>query len=221
MKIGIIVAMDKEYNLVAELLGGATGRVGKNELTLRRCGMGKVNAAVGAVEMIRDCRPDCILSTGVAGGLSPELRPLDVVVADRIVYHDAWYGAGNAFGQVQGMPERFVTDRTLFAAALGTETGASALHSGLVCSGDWFVTDEADADRIRKAFPEALAVDMESGALAQTCALYGIPFLNFRIISDASGDDHQTDYDQFWETAGVQSFTVLRHFLDRIPENFC
>lgn len=217
MKIGIIVAMDKEYDLVEKLLGGAEGKVGENHISLRRCGMGKVNAAVGAAEMIRDARPDCILSTGVAGGLSPEVGPMDVVVADEIVYHDAWYGAGNAFGQVQGMPERFRTDRTLHAAAVGIDTGGLTLHSGLVCSGDWFVTDQGDVARILSHFPEALAVDMESGALAQTCAIYGVPFLNFRIVSDASGGDHQARYDHFWETAGVNSFTVLRHFLDILP----
>ena len=32
-----------------------------------QCGIGKVNAAAGAVELIRNFEPDCIISTGVAG----------------------------------------------------------------------------------------------------------------------------------------------------------
>ena len=34
-----------------------------------KCGIGKVNAAAGTVELIRTFQPDCVISTGVAGGI--------------------------------------------------------------------------------------------------------------------------------------------------------
>ena len=63
MKIGIIIAMDKEFRRISELLDGqkreedggrifVMGRLGDNELVLHQCGIGKVNAAVGVSELI-------------------------------------------------------------------------------------------------------------------------------------------------------------------------
>ncbi|MBQ9547924.1 MAG: 5'-methylthioadenosine/S-adenosylhomocysteine nucleosidase [Bacteroidales bacterium] len=209
MKIGIIVALDNEYERLKGLRHPS--------LILERSGMGKVNAAVKAVELIRTHRPDCLLSTGVAGGLSPVLRPLDVVVSSEIVYHDVWCGEGNAWGQIQGLPPRFTADPDLYAKAMSLSGGTQgAIHGGLICSGDRFIATQAEGDAILAHFPEALAVDMESGALAQVCHLYGIPFLSFRIISDVSGDGHQEDYDRFWEEASDQSFQNVHRFIERL-----
>lgn len=69
-----------------------------------QCGIGKVNAAAGAVELIRNFEPDCIISTGVAGGIDSCLKVMDVVASRQIVYHDVWCGEGNAYGQIQGLP---------------------------------------------------------------------------------------------------------------------
>ena len=75
MKIGIIVAMGGEFRLVEALLSGkkeqeirgyryVTGQLGEKEIVLTQCGIGKVCAAVGTVEMIRYFSPDYILNTG-------------------------------------------------------------------------------------------------------------------------------------------------------------
>ena len=80
MKIGIIVAMGGEFRLVEALLSGkkeqeirgyryVTGQLGEKEIVLTQCGIGKVCAAVGTVEMIRYFSPDYILNTGVACAL--------------------------------------------------------------------------------------------------------------------------------------------------------
>ena len=79
MKIGIIVAMDKELAQLQNLLSTPreeqsgsknfiTGCIDLHEVILQKCGIGKVNAAVGAVEMIDRYHPDLIVSTGCAGG---------------------------------------------------------------------------------------------------------------------------------------------------------
>lgn len=215
MKIGVIVALDQEYAQIVKLLGGRPdGRIGENDVVLRRSGIGKVNAAVGAVELIDKEHPDCIISTGVAGGLSHDLKSLDVVAADKIVYHDVWCGEGNALGQVQGLTERFVCDRTLYSKAL-----ALGAHGGLLCSGDWFVSTEEEADRILGHFPEGIACDMESAALAQVCCLREIPFQSIRIISDVAGDDHQQHYDNFWKTVAEDSFENIRKYLFSLPSS--
>ena len=105
MKIGVLTAMTSEYEQLAALLADAeqcekggisylVGRVSSNEIILRQCGIGKVNAAVGAAELIRSFAPDAVVSTGVAGGIDTSLAVMDVVVSSSIVYHDVWCGMG-------------------------------------------------------------------------------------------------------------------------------
>ena len=215
MTIGLTVALEGEYKQMLGLLGGRSeGYVGANRVIVRHSGMGKVNAALGAQAFINEHPLDCLISSGVAGGLSKDLHSLDLVAASEVVYHDVWCGEGNAYGQVQGLPERFRTSSTLLAKA--AEAGAK---TGLFASGDFFIATSAQADAILGHFPEAIAVDMESGAIAQTCHIHGVPFLSLRIISDVAGEDHQAEYDNFWKTVADDSFEAVRRFLESLPES--
>ena len=190
------------------------GRIGKSEVALSETGIGKVNAAVGALELIRAFHPDCIVSTGVAGGLDASLRVMDVVAGAEVVYHDADCGPGNEPGQIQGLPARYAADPALLARALAVQEEGVAIRGGLIASGDQFVSSKEQLAAIRNRFPEALAVDMESGALAQVCHLCQVPFIAFRILSDTPGvDDHYRQYKDFWGEMANRSFSVTRHFL--------
>ena len=103
MKIGIITAMSSEHKQIALLLENkkehtegiypyTEGTIRNNTIILTQCGIGKVNAAAGTVELIRNFQPDCIISTGVAGGIDKCLKVMDVVASSQIVYHDVWCG---------------------------------------------------------------------------------------------------------------------------------
>ena len=194
MKIGIITAMSSEHRQVAQLLEDkqehtegiyayTVGKIKNNTIILTQCGIGKVNAAAGAVELIRNYQPDCIISTGVAGGIDTCLKVMDVVASSAIVYHDVWCGDGNAYGQIQGMPAMFEGNQTLFNCAMSLDTD-TAIHGGLICTGDKFITDRKELNEIKGNFPDGLAVDMESASIAQVCYIYKVPFISFRIISD-------------------------------------
>ena len=159
MKIGIITAMSSEHKQVAQLLeekkeytegiyAYTEGRIKNNTVILTQCGIGKVNAAAGAVELIRNFQPDCIISTGVAGGIDKCLKVMDVVASSHIVYHDVWCGEGNAYGQIQGMPTFFKGHSTLLDCAMSLDT-ETAIHGGLICSGDKFITDRKELDTIK------------------------------------------------------------------------
>ena len=233
MKIGIIVAMDKEFAQLKTLLTESQverknykdfviGKIGNNEVVMQQCGIGKVSAAVGASELIRRFSPDCIVSTGVAGGIDACLKVTDVVASQRLVYHDVWCGDGNEYGQVQGFPASYEGCSSLLKHALSlNEAGMeSRIHSGLVCTGDQFITNRTELDTIKQRFPDGLAVDMESAAIAQTCYLYNVPFLSFRIISDTPGvEDHASQYADFWGTMAERSFLTIWTFLSTLPSN--
>ena len=181
MKIGIITAMSSEQKQVAQLLENkkeytegpfqyTEGSIRNNTIILMKCGIGKVNAAAGTVELIRTFQPDCVISTGVAGGIDSCLKIMDVVVSRQIVYHDVWCGEGNMYGQIQGLPARFEGNATLFDCAMSLDT-PTAIHGGLICSGDKFITDRSELNDIKEKFHEGLAVDMESGASPKSAAV--------------------------------------------------
>ena len=231
MKIGVLTAMTSEFEQLAAMLDGVveceknnikylTGRVGENEIILRQCGIGKVNAALGAAELIRAFTPDAMVSTGVAGGIDCCLGVMDVVVSSSIVYHDVWCGMGCEYGQVQGLPAVFAADEAMCRAAESLNDDAdnkTRIHAGLICTGDKFITNRDELDKIKGNFPDGLAVDMESAAIAQTCCIYGVPFVSFRIISDTPGvDKHIEQYENFWGEMADRSFGVTRRFLMKL-----
>jgi adenosylhomocysteine nucleosidase len=211
MKIGIMVAMDKEYALVEALHS--------DDIILCRSGVGKVNAAAAATRMIMENRPDCIISTGCAGGLAPDVNVMDIVVGSQTCYHDVDCGEGFAPGQIMGMPERYDADASLYAKAMGLSAPAgSKIVGGLICTGDTFCTRKEQTDVIMERFPQAAAVDMESAAIAQVCHLYQVPFISFRIISDsANGDTSRlNEYNDFWGEVAGRSFGIFEQFIETL-----
>mgnify|MGYP003308751322 CR=1 FL=1 len=86
MKIGIIVAMSKEY----ELLQGI--EFPQHEIKIVRSGIGKVNAAISAIELINDFNPDLVINSGVAGGIDSCLSVADLVIGTQTCYHDFYAG---------------------------------------------------------------------------------------------------------------------------------
>lgn len=219
MKVGVIIAMDIEYRMMQDAIGGSTGRLGSKDIVLWQCGMGKVNAAVGTMRLVQEHKPDAIISTGLAGGIDISLNVMDVLAASQAVYHDVNCGVGFdcQLGQVQGLPPRYDADATLLAAAKKAGDDSS-LKTGLICTGDQFITDRKALDVIKGNFPDGLACDMESAAIAQTCYLLGIPFLSLRVISDTPGrtDNHQQQWEHFKASMCGQSFSFVKRFLSQL-----
>lgn len=217
-KIAVIAAMSKEIDLLKSILVNPQykktpvadflfGTLAGNQIILVQSGIGKVCAAAALNELYHQFNPDIVLNTGAAGGLADDVFVMDVVAADMTAYYDVF--CGQEIGQVQDFPRFFSAD-----AALLKKAQELKIKTGLIASGDKFVTSKAEADFIRNIYPNALAVDMESAAIAQICFLYKLPFLCLRVISDTPGvAHHQQQYDNFWETAGEHSFQVLEKFL--------
>jgi adenosylhomocysteine nucleosidase len=213
MKIGIIVAMDKELHQLRQLFNDGNVRVEK-------CGIGKVNAALGAQRMINEFHPDCIISSGCAGGNGDDINIQDVVVSAELCYHDVYCGKAiddtTVYGQVQGLPARYQADPHLLAKANALDCGVK-IHPGLIVTGDWFVDSKDKMREIIGHFPEAKAVDMESCAIAQTCYINKVPFISFRVISDMPlHDTDASQYHNFWDTIAAHSFQVTKTFVESL-----
>ena len=213
MKIGMIVAMDKEYNQLRPLFP-------EDQVILQKSGIGKVNAALQTLEMIRQYKPDVIISSGCAGGNGDDINIQDVVVSSQLAYHDVYCGTAigkSVYGQVQGLPARFEADPNLLQKALQMNQENLSIHPGLIVTGDWFVDSKEKMREIIGHFPEAKAVDMESAAIAQTCYLNHVPFISFRVISDIPlRDTDASQYHDFWNTIAQNSFQVTRTFIESL-----
>ena len=213
MKIGIIVAMDKEFAQLQKVFGN------DSNIVLQKCGIGKVNAAIGATMMIEKHHPDVIISSGCAGGADPSLNVGDVVVAMETTYHDAYCGDNCAYGQIMGMPKRYELADKLIAIVQQFGSDCHAITMGLTVSGDWFVDSREKMREIMQRFPEAKAVDMESCSIAQVCYTFGVPFVSFRIISDVPLKDHKAEmYFDFWDRLADGSFEVTHRFVERLQQ---
>ena len=205
----MIVAMDKEYKQLRPLFP-------EDKLILQKSGIATVNAAIQTVEMIRQYKPDCIISSGCAGGNGDDINLQDVVASSELTYHDVYCGKAidnsTVYGQVQGLPARYQADPYLLEKA--KLAGATP---GLVGTGDWLLDPKEKMHEIIGHFPEAKAVDMESAAIAQVCHIYKVPFISFRVISDIPlRDTDASMYHDFWSTIAENSFQVTKTFIESL-----
>lgn len=218
MKIAIIAAMGKELDLLLPLIEGRstvtindtvfhTGHIAGRDVVAMQSGIGKVNAAVATLTLIDSFHPSLVINTGVAGGTGGA-RVLDVVIPDRIAYHDVWCGPGTVPGQAAGCPGRF-------PCPLSDDVRSRLdVKQGLLASGDIFVDSPDDLRRILALYPDAKAVDMESAAIAQTCWLKSVPFVCIRVVSDTPGDGgNAAAYESFWQAAPERTFAEVEKLL--------
>lgn len=149
--------MTKELNLLLPLMdnretrkvGGTEfhlGNIGTNRVALMECGIGKVNAAIGAVTLIDTFHPDLVINTGVAAGAGENVAVMDAVVATEVAHHDFWC-IGEEWGRVPGCP------RTFPARTYAEAVDAPNVKRGLIASGELFITSAEQVDAIRKTFP--------------------------------------------------------------------
>ena len=214
--------MDKELSILLPLMADVseitmngftfhTGALAGHDIVACKCGIGKVNAAVGALTLIENFHPMMIVNTGVAGGTGATADParvLDVVLASEIAYHDVWCGPGTVPGEAAGCPARFVCP---LPAEIRSQLN---VKEGLLASGDIFVDNPDDLHRILALYPDAKAVDMESAAIAQVCYIKNVPFVCIRVVSDTPGDGgNAAAYESFWTAAPERTFDEVEKLL--------
>ncbi len=111
-------------------------------------------------------RAKCLVSFGVAGGLSPYLGPGDVVLSAEVIGNDRRWRPDDVF-------HRQVSD---LARRIGAVEGPVLGWRDILASED----EKARAWRDTGA----LAVDLESAIVARAAETAGIPFLVLRTIAD-------------------------------------
>jgi adenosylhomocysteine nucleosidase len=189
--IGLICAIPQELTALRDALTHTsseeaagihfdTGTIDGHDVVLAGSGMGKVNAALVATLLADRFRSRAIVFSGVAGGLDPTLAIGDVVIADRLIQHDAGvleneqvraYQPG--YAPIINPTDRlgYPADPELLARVRNRLDGIALpgqIVYGTVLSGDQYLNCETTRDRLRRDF-DGKAIEMEGGAVAQVC----------------------------------------------------
>lgn len=207
-KLGIIGAMDIEIQTLKENILNLTvtekagtqyyeGTLLGLPVVVVKCGIGKVNAAIGA-QILCDCfAVTHIINTGIAGSLCAEQDIGDMVISSDVWHHDFNCVAfGYPMCRIPGMPQSFAADEEMIRLAKQAAEQTGTVRIGRVASGDQFVADQALKNQIIER-TQALCTEMEGAAIAQTAYRNGIPFVILRCISDKADNSAEMDYPAF------------------------
>jgi adenosylhomocysteine nucleosidase len=232
MKIAIIGAMEEEVELLKSKMTNketiekagsefTTGLMDGQDIVLLKCGIGKVNAAVGTTLLNEIYKPNVVINTGSAGGFEQSLNVGDIVVSTEVRYHDVDATVfGYEYGQVPRMPASYQPDDKLVAIA---EKSAKEIEDvqvvkGLITSSDSFMDSAERVQFVRDQFPIVKAAEMEAGAIAQVCHQFEVPFVIIRSLSDIAGkdDNSKVTYEQFLEKASVNSARLVMNIVQKL-----
>jgi adenosylhomocysteine nucleosidase len=228
--IGIIGAMEKEISLLCETMGNFstekigcfdfhTGKIEGKDVTVLQSGIGKVNAAVGCALLIQKFAPSCVINTGSAGGVNPELKVGDAIISSGLIYHDVDVTAFNyAPGQLPGQPQIFPVEEKLIKLA---EDSVDELkrekilpdsfnhRRGLIGSGDVFMHEPERINTVRRLFPDIAALEMEGAAISHCCRLFSVNALVIRSLSDIAGTESPMSFTEFLPIASEHSAQIV------------
>jgi adenosylhomocysteine nucleosidase len=163
-------------------LRGFKGRIGDHDIFLVATGIGVAQARESARRALRMLgRPRLVISTGVAGALAPDLKAGNIVIANPLLLEESRDSGCVEVARLSPGIEQTVRD------TLG-RTGLTVATTGPLLTAGWLL-EGADAKHAAFGRTGAIAVDMESAALATEVTGAGIPFLCLRAVMDEADDE--------------------------------
>ena len=238
--IAILCAMPQEVQPFQELLSLEEepqrsafpcfkGSYAEKTIVLALMGIGKAHAAAATQYVIDRYEPEAIFSCGSAGGLDNRCGIGDIVVASTTLQHDYGFELPEGFAHFglrifqKNRKRKFFKDfeadchllkkaRTL----IHDRNESFKVFSGPIVSGDRAVFSADAKTKLAEEF-NALAVDMESAAIAQICKINMIPFLAIRAFSDHADESILLDrsridpqaFSDFCTRPGIKSLSRL------------
>lgn len=234
----ILTALNLEYSAVRERLTDPvvhwheadtrfeTGRLGHGgcRVALGLVGKGNNSAAVLAERAIAEFSPAAVLFSGVAGGLWPNVRLGDVVVASQVY---AYHGGTSEDDGMKSRPRSWETSHRAAQIAQHlirsgewmtgdpAATGAKPkVHFGPIAAGE-IVQDSSVSEHarwVRQHYNDALAIEMEGAGVALAGHLNrSTPVVVVRGVSDRADGDKTTTDGQNWQpraAAHAAAFSV-------------
>ena len=148
-------------------------------------GMGKVRAASMCQMIIDTYQVDTFFEFGFAGGLVDTLDVGDIVVITGVSEHDV-PNRSEIQREQEAWRERLfqasASSISTFATTLSTDPNVTLTKSPIIC-GDMDIYDREVRDRIAVE-SGAVAVNWESSAIVDVCAINNVKYVGIRVISD-------------------------------------
>lgn len=234
MKIGIICAMEEEFELISRDIN-IINKIKKSNLeflvgTLDNknivgviCGIGKVNAAICTQILISEFKCSIILNSGVAGSIDPFVNFKDIIIAEDLIEHDVDVTSfGYKLGEIPNMRtiefkthEEILKIGEMSCLEIQKQNKDFKFHIGRIVTGDQFISSRESSERLKNNF-NALACEMESAAIAHTCYVNNVKFLIIRSISDKGGDIAKDEFKKFLEESSRNSYLIIRNVIKNI-----
>lgn len=228
LTIGIIGAMDCEIAKIKDMMSDLKtvnankltiyeGKIFNHKVILVKSGVGKVNGALCTQFIIDNFNPNCIINTGIAGGLAADLKIGDIVIGEKLVQHDfdatdLGYAKGymcTGFGKDK--PTVFHSDKTLvdgFEKEVKILDSKLNIHKGIIATGDMFIGNLKRKQDIIETF-NATAAEMEGAAIAQTANANNVPCLIIRAIADLADGTVADSIDEMAAEISSNAVTVF------------
>lgn len=216
--IGILCACKAEFAPYKAALGGSTrlfrgievisGELCGHDVTALFCGIGKVNAAIGAEILIRDFAAERVIMSGTAGAIANGLHIGQCVMISDCCCHDLDAALLTGYHPSVIDPLIRCDDKLI---RLSEDRG---ILCGRTVTGDVFVADEGRADIIERFSP--LCCDMETVAAAQMCRVLDVPFNALRCISDTEDESGLGSFEKNVAFASQNAFNAVAELIKEL-----
>ena len=90
------------------------------------------------------------------------------------------------------------------------------VYTGLIATGDKFISEEGDVMKLKKDFNNLLGVEMEGASVAQVAIQEKIPWQIIRVISDNANDSSPKDFQSFIKSYQNNSAKIVKTIIDNI-----
>lgn len=219
LKAVMTYTKEHQYGQMCFFEGMLHGR----KIILNQCGIGKVAAAVGTSLLIEKFAPKYIVNTGSAGGFAADLNIGDIIVSEKMAYHDVDLTSFDHYviGQMAGCKPEFYADAHLLQTAenIAPSDNRVRLRKGFIVSGDSFISATEQQQKIQQNFPTADVIEMEAAAIAHTCMLFNTPFIAIRSVSDLiNHQGNHIDFHEFLPIAAKNSLDIVTQILQNHPK---
>jgi len=187
---GVVFALGVESGPLEDLLSGAVrirgggffikeGGLKGRRVVIIRSGAGRQNATQATELMINGHHPEMLISAGFAGGLSQSLNRHDILLVDNVIDPNG---------------RQIILDQTIQPIDI-SKPDWPKLHVGKLLTLDHVVRQLGEKQSLHQQY-QALAVDMETFAVAEVCRRRGVRLCSVRVIHDAAGDSLPPDIER-------------------------
>jgi len=183
------------------------GVIGRNEVIAVSGIFGKVESAFFVQKILDLYKINMIFLVSGAGALTEQIKPGEIVVGE----------AYQEFDRVIGLDCRTETIISDIDVTQKLREDFPDIKSGKIISGDQIVNSKTERNQLFEKF-RALALDMDSAAVAKVAKINGIRFVSIKVILDLCDENTQKDYDAFFERFSGRPAVLLSRFLEK---HFC